>query len=67
MFRKWNCRLSIDADERKVLMKVYSVVYSFGSYYREHTHVYAESKREVRKIMKNQFGSSVVIHEIEEE
>ncbi len=48
-------------------LKVYYVVYSFGSYYREHTHVYAESKREVRKIMKSQFGSRVVIHEIEKE
>ena len=48
-------------------MKVYCVVYSFGSYYREHTHVYADSKREVRRILKNQFGSGVVIHEIEKE
>lgn len=48
-------------------MKVYSVVYSFGSYYREHTHVYADNKREVRKIMRDQFGSNVVIHEIEKE
>jgi len=47
-------------------MKVYYVVYSFGSYDYEHTHVYADSKREVRKILKNQFGSNVVIHEIEE-
>jgi hypothetical protein len=48
-------------------MKVYSVVYSFGSYYREYARVFADNKREVRKIMKNQFGSNVVIHEIEEE
>ena len=48
-------------------MKVYYVVYSFGSYYREHTHVYADSKREVRRILKNQFGSGVVLHEIEKE
>ena len=50
-----------------ISLKVYYVVYSFGSYYREHTHVYAGNRREVRRIMKNQFGSGVVIHEIEEE
>ena len=48
-------------------MKVYDVVYSFGSYYRERTHVFAYNKREVRRIMRNQFGKGVVIHEIEEE
>lgn len=48
-------------------MKVYYVVYSFADYDYEHTHVYADNKRQVRRIMKNQFGTRVVIHEIEEE
>ena len=48
-------------------MNVYDVTYSFADYDYEHTHVYADNKRQVRQIMKRQFGSNVKIIEIEEE
>ncbi len=48
-------------------VNIYEVTYSFADYDYEHARVWAANKREVRKIMKNQFGSNVVIHEIEKE
>lgn len=48
-------------------MKRYFVTYGFADYDYEHTFVYADSKREVRKIMKRDVGTNVVIHEIEED
>ena len=48
-------------------MKRYSVTYDFADYDYEHTFVYADNKAEVRKIMRNQFGTRVKIREIEVE
>jgi len=47
-------------------MKVYDVCYNWQDYDYEHTTVYAENKREVRKIMRNHFGNGVEIVYIEE-
>ena len=47
-------------------MKRYLVTYDFASYDYEHTIVYADSKSEVRKIMRREVGSTVRIREIEE-
>lgn len=48
-------------------MKIYYVVFDFADYDFEHVHVYADNKREVRRIMKNQYGNKVYIRSIEEE
>ena len=48
-------------------MKRYLVTYGFADYDYEHTVVYADSKAEVRKIMRREIGSRVKIHEIEVE
>lgn len=46
-------------------MKRYLVTYGFADYDFEHTVVWADSKAEVRKIMRREVGSGVKIHEIE--
>ena len=48
-------------------MKRYLVTYGFADYDYEHTYVYADSKREVRAVMRREVGKNVVIHEIEED
>ena len=55
-----------DALNGGIDMKRYEVSYGFGSYDYERTFVYADSKAEVRRIMRREVGSGVVIHEIEE-
>ena len=48
-------------------MKTYYVVFDFADYDYEHVYVHADNKREVRQIMKHQYGNKVHIHSIEEE
>lgn len=48
-------------------MKTYYVTFDFGSYICEHTYVYADSKRQVKAIIKRQYGNDARIRTIEEE
>ena len=48
-------------------MRRYDVCYSMHDIEFQRCYVWADNVREVRKIMKRDFGSDVVIHEIEEE
>ena len=46
-------------------MKIYDVCYNWLDYDYEHTTVYCESKRQIPKIMRDQFGEGVEIVYIE--
>lgn len=48
-------------------MKVYWVTFWYGGYSLESIKVYANSKKQVRRIMKRQFGVEAKIESIEKE
>ena len=48
-------------------VKVYDVTFDFADYIYEHTKVYASNRKQVRAIMKAQYGNDVRIHLIENE
>ena len=43
----------------------YFVVFGFGDYNYQHVYVYADNIRQVKTIMKRQYGRDVQIHTIE--
>lgn len=43
----------------------YYVLFDFGDYTFESVHVYADTKKQVRKLMENQYGKEVRIRRIE--
>lgn len=45
--------------------KKYYVTYDLSDYDYEHTVVYAHNKWEVKRIMKHQYGTNVIIRDIE--
>lgn len=57
----------IDVRRKKETMKEYRVCFDFGSYICEFVSVTAKNKTQVRQIMKNHYGSNVVIRNIYEE
>ncbi len=48
-------------------MKIFWVTFDFADYIWESVEIYANNKREVRKQMKDMYGTNVVIHHIEYE
>ena len=46
-------------------MRKYYVTFDFADYDYLHVNVYADNKKQVIQIMKNQYGNNVYIHSIE--
>lgn len=46
-------------------MKVFWVTFDFADYIWLSVEIYANNKREVRRIMKDHYGTKVIIHDIE--